>query len=1026
MKSRTNEFPNWLSEVTEQIFRTEYPSLASLKSQDGWHDKIKFIPKSFWFVMAIFVLFVTLNEFFIGQGIVLSTYNLDSQRAADILASSLEYLAGLVGIVLPIILIIVEFVSKDKGTSSLVDIYLEETNLKRTAIWALIFLATEAIFMAIFRAEINFIARPEWLLYLIFLFTLLNIAVIYETGKTIWDLRRSLSDRFLVETLITTLTSKIRLSQKAEVLYRLSHINSLKFYEQFGLDKSPYGYQPQNTFPIYSTSSGIIEDVHLNNLNEFAQLIKASSEKAFISKSAYDSIQENEAIAYIPSNLGGNGAELSLQEALNKSFKIRKDAKSSSNVNDSIKTLLEQVKYTTETAIRDENKIFFDDLMSVYQQIFILGVGLPIPPSTFWLNDFVFRGWSANQIAIRHMEDFIEVAARSRSREFIDSLSGDIFRISSSMIQNSNVVVDSNLSQVLGLYVTMYIFSHEFDNKLGKSRSYFYLTRYIVDHIWSSSLEKSFKDLQVVNNHYEIFRNILGSLTRILKEALVLDDLDTFKDLLKFMHPSELLANFYLDQTCHREYYQLSKELEEVPENEKKIVEEQIEALRLVEGIQANTQKFFNQFVILAASYTCELFEQDKISFVQFEKRLAPLEPYFLPVEQTIEICSDLVKDDNLRGWGVFSLHPDTKRTYSPNDEGKIFLFCCLRGMSLLKNTEIHTTLSLNLEHQLQRIKETSDRLVENSSRWSRTSFFLGLDDDYSEVENRWLTLIDDINLRWQEGRKNQIRDSELDPKKLEVFSEAVENAIELASKNSYRELLKSYGKITPFTNSNKQIQNWRIGEKEYFTPLYEDIGYAKALGEMYGNSIVRGGDNQLIHFWIQESRNLPTRKDWKNFQPYFDCAVNKFNGLEFKVSCFFVSESRNLFRWLQSTPGFVEHYRLDIPEKLPMLKGFYNNIPVFSYFPQNDTEQYILVLDLEKAVQLIIGDINTEIRTLTEEEIRQKIINDTSKSREESLLLISVRVNQLFDIELLDRNAIARMKLKLPIVERSIFESAS
>ena len=1007
MKLRRSKSPIWLSEIVQQSFLEGYPQLASLKTQGGWREKItRSFPLSFRFALIIFVAGFILNEFFIWQGWIISTYELAPQGAADVLASSLEYLAGLVGIVLPIILIIIEFVSKDKGASSLVDIYLDKTNLKTTAIWALVLLGVEAVFMTVFRA--NIINAPRYLFYLLFLFTLLNLAIIFETGKTIWSLRESLSDRFLVETLSTKLGMEVRRSQKIEVEYRLSRITNLDIYQALGLERSQYGHQPQNTLAILATKTGVIEDIRLPDLHKFAQLIEVSSEKTFMTKLVNDSVRESEVIAYVPPSMNVHMADL--QRILNKSYRVSEV----SNVNDEVKTLMAQVKQTVETSIRDENKLFFDELMSVYRQIFELGVGLPIPPSTEWLNDFIFRGWSANQIAIWHMRDFVEIVARSKNRKFVDSLSHDIFKISSSMIRNSNIVVDDNLSEVLGLYVSMYFFSHKYENELGIYRSYFHLTRDIVDRIWINSLKISNKNIQAIRNHYTILHLILGTLSRILHQAFLNNDLMTLKSLLKFIQPSEFLAYIHLGHFSSNEYFILLQKLENSSEDEKRIVEEQIEALKLVRDIPAYVEEFFNNLVFLATSYLFELYEKGERTIDQFEEMLSILNPYLLSAKQTINLFGKLIKNDSTLGRDLFTHHPETKRAYSPNDEDKLYLFYCLRGMVLVSKNDVPKIFPVDLRYQLSRIEETCNRIVAMPTKWVQTSLFLDIEDKFSGLAQKWVELNKGMADRWQVEREDQIINSDLDANKERIFVEAVKQTIQEESKNSFRVLLERYNRVVFCDRLTKQRQVWHLKQKEYFTELYPDNNYSRELGTQYGNALVRSIDACLIQKWISSSRYLPTRKDWENFQPYFDRAISRFSENGYQLSCFLVPNNRHLYMWLRKTPNFMEQFRVEIEDKLPMLEGFYKDIPVFEYFIDDDEQPFLLAVDLDKALRLKIGNPSVEIRNLTEDEIERRLDNNPDETRRNLLLLVSAKASQPFDFEILDRDAMVRMKLKL------------
>ncbi len=962
--------------------------------------------------LIIFFSLTLLNEFFVWQGWIISTYSLSAQQAADILASSLEYLAGLVGIVLPIIFIIVEFVSKDKGASSLVDVYLDKTDLKTTAIWALVFLATEAAIMAIFRANILIFVHPKFVLYSILLFTLLNLGIIFETGKTIWNLRNSLSNRFLIETLSSKLATEIRKSQKIEVVYRLNRRVNLNIYEQLGLGRSQYGQQLQNMIPILSTRTGVFKDIHLLKLQEFSQLIETTSERAFLVKLVNDSVQKDEVIAFVPSSLSIQTEEI--HQMIKNCFIVREEQDVTNTTNDEVKTLLTQVKQVAESSIREENNLFFDELMSVYRQIFELGVGLPIPASTEWFSDFIFRGWFANQIAIRHLRDFIEISTRSKNRDFIGALSYNIFRIAESMIQNSHIVVDDNLSEVLGLYVRMYYFSHRNENELGINRSYFYLTRDIIDGVLRNYSDALDHTAQTITNLTVILNHILDVLSKILYQAFLSHDTATLTSLLNIIQPDELLAHFHPPHSVHSDYYILQRQLVSASETESRILKERIATLGLVRDIPARIEHFFNELVFIAVSYLCESYEKDEVTFTQFVETYSIFEQYLISAEQAITIFIESIENQSAFGWDTFTRIPDTRRGYFPNNEDKLFLFYCLRGMMLIGKNEAQVSTSINLEHQLLRIEETCNRIVASATDWIQTDLFVGIEEELSTLSRKWIELNREINQRWQEERKSQIIDAGLDITKTAAFDDAVREAIVEESRKSLVRLLETKHAVIYSDETEKKIRFWRYEEKKYFTELHLDSNTSASIGKLYGSFIVRAINKSLTNAWISNNRFLPSRKDWLTFKPYFDRAINRFSETDYKPSFIFVPDARRLHTWLSSTPGFLHGYQVENAEAIPMLRGFYNGIPVLEYHPEDRENFYVLCLDLDNACQVKIGESMTEIRELTNREIGQVLNNNPEKTRRDYLLRVIAKAIYPFDIDITDRDAILRLKIKL------------
>jgi hypothetical protein len=253
-----------------------------------------------------------------------------------------------------------------------------------------------------------------------------------------------------------------------------------------------------------------------------------------------------------------------------------------------------------------------------------------------------------------------------------------------------------------------------------------------------------------------------------------------------------------------------------------------------------------------------------------------------------------------------------------------------------------------------------------------------------------------------------------LDVNKELIFVETVKQTIQEESKNSFQHLLERHGRVVTCSQVENRMQVWHFVQKEYFTELYPDEHNSREIGRQYGNGIVRSIDACLIQSWISNSRYLPTRKDWTNFQPYFDRAIDRFDENNYQLSCFLVPNNRHLYTWLRNTPGFVEQYQVEIEGKLPMLEGFYNDIPVFEYYPDDNEQHFLLAVDLDKALRLKIGNPRTEIRNLTEGEIKRRLDNDPNETRRNILLLVSAKASQPFDLEVLERDAIVRMKLKL------------
>jgi hypothetical protein len=454
MRTFGRQSPVWLSQLVRVESHQRYPELISPTLVHRVKEKLaESVHKTAFIALLAFVIGWGLNEFSVSRGWILARYTLGPESTADILASSLEYIAALVGIVLPVVLLIVEFVGRE--ASSVIDVYLDEIGIKRTAVLALSVLGLEALLMWIIRSGI--LSYPKALFYTTCLLILLNLSVLFETVRTIWRVREAVGSGFLVHALLTRLTNEIRASQRREVEYRLSRLAHANLCVSLDLQRILPLSQPQDTVALYSSASGVIQDVHISYFVQFAgelqgQVAEEPPTKGYIMKLVGDFVAEGEILAYVSVEEKGRIEEL--QRTLARSLKI----KGPSGRGSDIKRLLIQVKQMAESAIREQNETLFNELLGVYSHIFDLGIGLPVPTSVKWLPD-LFRGWNVTATAIFHMRDLIEVAAMSKSYRFVSSLAYKISEVAEAMIVYSTANVDESLRDVLGLFVTLYFFS---------------------------------------------------------------------------------------------------------------------------------------------------------------------------------------------------------------------------------------------------------------------------------------------------------------------------------------------------------------------------------------------------------------------------------------------------------------------------------------------------------------------------------------------------------------------------------------
>jgi hypothetical protein len=95
-------------------------------------------------------------------------------------------------------------------------------------------------------------------------------------------------------------------------------------------------------------------------------------------------------------------------------------------------------------------------------------------------------------------------------------------------------------------------------------------------------------------------------------------------------------------------------------------------------------------------------------------------------------------------------------------------------------------------------------------------------------------------------------------------------------------------------------------------------------------------------------------------------------------------------------------------------VRGFYERIPIIPWGFDQDSPS-ILVVDLERAFQLEVEKAKVEVRLLSESE-RERILKRNPDTTERKLRLsVAVKVVEKARLTILDKDAVLKLKLKLP-----------
>ena len=459
--------PYRISELVERQMKVQYPGLH----ENRLHSLISIshlpLPISSLIAVIFFVTFLVVNEFFIRHGLTITTYELNAKTASDILVSYLGYLAILIGIVIPIVLLIVPYVEGAR-LSSVMDIYLDRIGVKKTLILTVLVLAIESL--AAWFTRISIVSGSKLLFYLTFLLILLNLSVLLETALIISRVIRMLSTKSLLDALLTKLSLEAKKSQQNEARYRFKRFAAQRFYELLHINKVLDFFQASDQIPLFLPFSGLIQDIDISILSQLIDKLQhpamaQKEEKIIITRIIGDYIDENHALAFISAQESNLVKET--QKMLQKAFIVRKPSQET----EELQNLLEQLKNRTEFAIRGHDEELFERMISVYAFLFDLYVDLPLPPSA---DPFpkLYRGWSAIAIANSHLNEITRIASSSGDDQIISHLAYEVYEIAATIISHTETHINESLSDVIQPFVTMYYASYKAGNKTGINQSY--------------------------------------------------------------------------------------------------------------------------------------------------------------------------------------------------------------------------------------------------------------------------------------------------------------------------------------------------------------------------------------------------------------------------------------------------------------------------------------------------------------------------------------------------------------------------
>jgi hypothetical protein len=497
----------WLSEAVQASIRQHYPSLIPDGGRQWLRRWLKALRQSFivWAFVA-FIVFVVANELCLHWGFVTATYELDAQGASNLIAAFIDYLAAMLGIVIPLVILVIEFLGRDFST--VINIYLERTRIVRTATSTLVVLALHGFGLLVLSA--NFTSYDKFYFYACVLLFLLNLAVLIEVGFSLNKVREFLSEDFRIQAFLDCVDLAVRedLYEELRVRYISIYARQLKEFAGLG-DLQPFSGEPENVRPLVARRSGTIKDIHTSRWKKFSQALSAHKDErqkvtGYIVEFVGKPVTKNEPVVYVASE---NRSIATLQQLLTRSLRIGRGPVAKRG---DILRLLRHLKQITQTTAREENDERFIRFLDVYVCIFDLGMQFPAPPID---NIFaaLFPGWGVTRTITQQLADIIDTAAQSKNERIIRAVASRLFMVVEKAISRSDLQVSASLGDVLRLFIRIYYCSWRHHNQAGMKAAHSFLTDHAIGGVWVNKLGSVYSDQEsvVTPKNWTLFRRFL-------------------------------------------------------------------------------------------------------------------------------------------------------------------------------------------------------------------------------------------------------------------------------------------------------------------------------------------------------------------------------------------------------------------------------------------------------------------------------------------------------------------------------------
>jgi len=920
-------------------------------------------------------------------------------------ATSAQVLAAISGLVLPMIILSVEFYGR--MVSSVLGRYLKDSGLLTIMLWSLS--VTGFDILALAAAQLRLIPCPQVAAGVLFILVALTIGVIIEVMLVVC---RTVGAASLEETLLNLLRERlddlILRSFEEELDYRHGRLLFIKILDGLQVGRVPL-VQPQlsQMTAVLSTKEGILRDVDLRKLEEFIESVRQTAtyreerQPILFNKLPGDLVRQGEPIAYVSSLVDSRGLQKKLQHCLI----IKHDTGRSEDP----RLFLDQLKDMTVNAAEQHIESRFESLFDLYARALELNAELmEPPPASEW--DFI-RAWRVITLVRIALYGVLRVAAKSG---FADHCCHRLYSAARYAASRRNVKA---LQLIAGFFESIYLHSLQAGDKAGVHHSFNYLSRDLVDDILEIRHPVAEYTLERAGQTRAMLHSVFDALFNILHQTIKERDLPTYQRLLNRLQVEELFARYSIRQDLRNRKHDLERQLHSgKPTGANDTgVRSELGAVNQLLLLPREFQKVLAQWQLLVGSHLLRSYAQGSLSIELLRQFLKPLEPVSRDLGTMATTLEQMFMLPHVPERLVrFEEHLDTRQVVTRDPVFDQLRFYCVMGTCIVSECEDMPPLP-EVEfvgRYLDRIRHICEGILQNAAIWAP---LIRVDDVNLAVE-RFLDFNRDIAQNWKRLQEDRVIASPLNRERVNEYTQAVLETWDEGGE--IRSLLASLGRaeIVDHVRGGRQVLRiYKLSrDKDAFVTKQEN-GLAQQIGQTDGSILAHRESGWIVQRLIHKARVLPTRKDWLSLQPYFERGIQRLRDDGFQPSIIFIPWECD-YHLLESLPGFIPQYARQHKYRLSGLRGFIADIPVVTW----EMTPCVLVADLTAACDLRVQRPEAQARTLNNQEIARLKEEQPKLEDREVGLWVARLVKSRLRLGIVETKALVKLPLKSGIPLRT------